>query len=320
MPRWYAGLGLMCVTALTACGGGADPTPAQQDQPPVVAVATTTQLGSVTSQITTCAGGRTETVMGPGDDPHDFSASPAQVAAMAKAKLVVANGLGLEQGLQRAIQNATSDGATVFEVAPEVGPIPFGDSAEHAHEGEAGHEGHNHGSQDPHFWLDVAKTADGATKIGERLSQQTQDPKYAECGRQVGDELKQVDQQVRDTLKVVPPQRRVLITDHEAFGYFAKAYDFRFAGAVVPGGSTDAEPSSQELAQLAEKVRAERVPAVFSNTAVQTKMVDALAQEAGSDVKVVQVYVGSLGPQGSGADTYQTMMTTNAQRIAEALK
>ena len=91
------------------------------------------------------------------------------------------------------------------------------------------------------------------------------------------------------------------------------------AGVVIPGGSTLAQPSSSDLAALAETVRVTGVKAIFANTANPTALVDALAQEAGTQVSVVELYIGSVGAAGSGADTYQTMMVTNAHRIADAL-
>jgi zinc/manganese transport system substrate-binding protein len=111
----------------------------------------------------------------------------------------------------------------------------------------------------------------------------------------------------------------VMVTDHDAFGYLADAYDFEVAGVVIPGGSTLAEPSSAELAELVETIQAEGVPAIFSNTADSSALVDAVAAEAGTQVEVVELFVGSLGPDGSGADTYTGMVTTNAQLIADAL-
>lgn len=108
------------------------------------------------------------------------------------------------------------------------------------------------------------------------------------------------------------------MTDHDAFGYFADAYDFEVAGVVVPGGSTLARPSSAEMAALARTVRETGVPAIFANTANPQALVDALAQEV-ARVDVVDLYVGSLGDPGSGAESYQGLMTTNARRIAHAL-
>ena len=86
------------------------------------------------------------------------------------------------------------------------------------------------------------------------------------------------------------------------------------------GGSTDAEPSSQELADLVAVVREDKVAAIFSNNTVNPRLVEAVADEAGTELKVVQLFEGSVGPEGSGAETYATMMLTNAQRIADALK
>ena len=92
------------------------------------------------------------------------------------------------------------------------------------------------------------------------------------------------------------------------------------AGVVIPGGSTDAEPSSRELAELVTIVREDKVSAIFSNNTVNPRLVEAVANEAGTELKVVELFEGSVGPEGSGAETYATMMLTNARRIADALK
>lgn len=286
-----------------------------------VAVATTTELGSVVSDITTCAGGTSATLMGPGNDPHTFSVSSGEVAELVRAKLVVANGLGLEEGLAQTLANVSADGGNVVEIAPTIDPIPFGGGHEagEVHSHAEGDE-HAHTGDDPHFWMDVKRMASAAGTIGERLAQATGDARYASCGREVSDKLTRVDADVRATLATIPAQRRVLVTDHDAYAYFAKAYGFEIAGVVIPGGSTDAEPSSADLAGVIDTVKKEKVPAIFSNTTVSPKLVDTVARESGQDVKVVPLYVDSVGPQGSGAETYAGMMTTNARLIADALK
>jgi zinc/manganese transport system substrate-binding protein len=128
-----------------------------------------------------------------------------------------------------------------------------------------------------------------------------------------------LDDEVRTILEVIPDERRILVTDHDALGYYADAYDFEVAGVVIPGGSTLAEPSSAELAELVEVIEDEQVPAIFANSANPTALVDAVAAETGTEVAVVDLFVDSLGPEGSGVETYQDMMRTNAQRIADAL-
>ncbi len=161
--------------------------------------------------------------------------------------------------------------------------------------------------------------AQAAELIGAELAEVTGEDGYATCGAEVHDALMETDEQVRDILAAVPAEQRVLVTDHDALGYFAQAYDFEVAGVVIPGGSTLAQASSQDLADLVEVIEAEGVTAIFSNNANPTDLVPAVAKEVGTEVEVVELFIGSLGPDGSGAETYAGMVTTNAQRIADAL-
>ena len=333
---------------LAACGSAND----GDGKKDFTVAATTTPLGSVVSDIAKCADGKSVTIMNVGSDPHSFSPSSAQVADMVKADLLVYNGLTLEGGLQSAIDQAKAENVPMFEAAAEADPIPFGEEGhdhdhgdehaghdhadehaghdhgdEHAgHDHDHGdehaghdHDGHHHGSQDPHFWLDVNRMSMVAKKIGERAAKESGNDKWKDCGVQVSEELDKVNKEVTDTLSKVPTDHRVIVTDHEAFGYFTKAYNFKSVGVVIPGGSTQAEPSSAELSALAKAIKDNHVPAIFSNTAVDSKLVDAVAKEAGSDIKVVPLYVGSVGEEGTPAGTYAGMMKENAKAIADAL-
>ncbi|MCL3860071.1 metal ABC transporter substrate-binding protein [Actinotalea sp. K2] len=292
------------VLGMTGCAatGGSGEVGSTRDA--VSVVASTTILGSVAGQVTACGGGEVQTLMPVGADPHDYAPSSADVAAMVEASLVITNGLGLEEGLASALGTAEEDGATVLEVGPAVDPQPLSGAT---------------GSTDPHVWLDVSRMATAATLIGDELATVTGDATYAACGAQVATTLTETDAQVRAILDAVPAASRVLVTDHDAFGYFSRAYDFTVIGVVIPGGSTLAQPSSSELAGLAETVRRAGVEAIFANTANSTALVDGLAHEVGTRVSVVELYVGSLGAAGSGADTYQTMMLADAHLIADAL-
>jgi zinc/manganese transport system substrate-binding protein len=314
---------LLAALLAAGCGTATSDDGAAAPNPSVTAIGTTTVLGDVLGQITACAGGTSSTLMPAGADPHDFTPSSQQVASLVSADLVVANGLGLEEGIEDALAAAAADGATVLEVAPEVDPLPFGDqSGEHADDDgdeHADEKADDHGSLDPHVWQDVARMAAAAELIGATLTEVSGDDAYTACGTQVRDDLLEVDAQVRETLESVPADRRVLVTDHDALGYLADAYGYEVVGTVIPGGSTLAEPSSAELAALASLIEQEGVPAIFANTANPTALVDAVAGETGTDVAVVELYVDSLGPEGSPADTYAGMVTTNAQRIADAL-
>lgn len=318
-------IGLVATTALvlSACSDAdtADTTgtKAEQAAGDISLVVTTTPLGSVTEQIATCAGGTSTTLMPVNADPHDFSASSAQVADMVKADLVIANGLGLEGGLDASLQQVEADGTEVLHVAEHIDPLPWGDHEhEHAHE-EEGHEGHNHGDLDPHFWLDVARMAEAAQLIGDEVAERTGDDTWSECGAEVSGELTALDEEIREDLSVIPEERRTIVTDHEAFGYFNNAYEFHSAGVVIPGGSTEAQPSSADLASLAGVIREENVPVIFTNAAVNQTLVDALAAEVGEDVQVVSLYEGSVGPKDGPAADYQGMMRENARLIVEAL-
>ena len=305
----FAAAGVAAALLLAGCGSAADSTTSAGTGAGARAkvVATTTIWGDLAGQIVECAGaGDVTTLMPVGTDPHDYSPSSQDMASMVSADLVIANGLGLEEGLAQSIESAKSDGATVLEVAPQLDPLPFGENAG------------DHGSEDPHVWHDVTRAAKASGLIGAELTKATGNADYAECGTLLQGELMTVNDEVAATLAKVPEERRVLVTDHDALGYLAAAYGYTVAGTVVPGGSTLAEPSSAELAALAATVKEAGVPAIFANTANPQALIDALASEVG-DIKVVDLYVDSLGEPGSGADTFQGMVRTNAQRISDAL-
>lgn len=283
------------VLLLAGCGSAAD-------DPAAPVVATTTIWGSIAAQITDCAGaGEVRTLMPAGADAHDFSPSSADVAAMVGAPLVIANGLGLEEGMESALDSARHDGANIVELGPSLDPVPFPG-----------------GAQDPHVWLDLGRAADGARLIGAQLEQATGEAAYGECGERVAGQIAQTEQEVVARLAAIGEDERILISDHDSMRYFASAYGFTVAAVVIPGGSTLAEPSSAHLADVAATIRTTGVPAVFADRGEPTGFIGAAAAEAG-EVAVVPLYVESVGEPGSGADTYQSMMLDNAASIAAAL-
>ncbi|MDO9486700.1 MAG: metal ABC transporter substrate-binding protein [Actinomycetota bacterium] len=266
-------------------------------------VATTTMLGNVVGDLAACAGGTVTTLIPGGADPHDFSPSSKQVASLVRADIVIANGLDLEGGLVDALNSAQADGARVYEVAPHISPEEFAGST----------------TPDPHFWFDMSRMADAVELIGAQLATVGTD-KYRDCALDQAAEIRAAETQVKATLNSVPVDKRVLVTDHDAFGYFAKAYGYSIAGAVIPSGTTLAEPSTASLAALAKTIKAEGVTAIFANTNAPKALATAVAGEVGYPVEVVDLYVDSLGASGSGAESYIGYMQSNAQRITEALK
>ena len=343
---------------LTACGGdGQQADPAGGEGSDVSVVATTTMIGDVAQRVVSCVDPEAEvkTLMPPGADPHEFAASSKDATELVKAERGLSTGFGLEGGLADVLESAEHDGANVVEIAPQVDPIEFAGHAGHDHDhghgeeghdhdhghgeeghdhdhghgeeghdhdhghGEEGHEGHNHGKYDPHFWLDASRMAKAAQLMGDKLGEASGDDAYATCGTTVHDELMGTHEEVSEKLESVPEDKRVLVTDHDAFGYFAEAYDYEVAGVVIPGGSTEAEPSAREVADLVETIKDAGVHAIFANTASQAPVIEAVRKEVGGDLEVVPLHVGSVGEPGSPTGTYEGMMLDNAELISKAL-
>ena len=119
---------------------------------------------------------------------------------------------------------------------------------------------------------------------------------------------------------MIPAGRRTLITNHEVFGYFAERFDFRVAGAIIPALTTEAEASAAGMDDLVNLIEAERVPAIFVDSTQSTRLAEAIADDSEFAVEVVQLYGESLGGPGSGAETYLSMMRSNASLISDALR
>lgn len=195
------------------------------------------------------------------------------------------------------------------------------DEASHDHEdeGDSHDHGHDHGGRDPHFWMDPLLVAKGALALGEKLTPFDGSGEWMAGAQAYADQLTALDGEIREILSVVPSERRKLITNHDAFGYFAQRYGLEILDTVIPSTSTLAEPGSAHLAGLVEIITERGIPAIFVENIVSSDIAESLAAEAGFEVRVVQLYTGSLGEEGSGAETLIAMLRTNAQRIAEAL-
>lgn len=276
---------------LAACGGDASSDPSSSAPRIVV---TTNILGDVVRNIVG-PDADLEVIMPEGVDPHEFQASPKQAQAMRSADVLITNGLGMEEGLLDIISAAKDDGVDVFELGPLLDPKQA------------------NGHDDPHWFTDPSRMAKAAGLIAAHLH--IRDPRATSYEQA----LEQLDRDVEQTLSVITPERRKLVTNHDSFTYFADRYGFEFVGAVIPSTSTEAQPSSSDLQALAEQIRAAGVPAIFAEASSTTRLADALAGEVGSDVKVVTLFTESLGAPGSGAETYIDLMHTDAARIAGAL-
>jgi len=308
-------LGAFGLLLASCASSGAEVTPAQGAATVVV---TTNILGDV---VTNLVGDQVEivTIMPVGSDPHEFQASAQQVAQIESADAIVANGAGFEEGLLDVIEAQEAAGVPVFEAMEAIEPLEFGED-EHDEHGDDEHSD-DHSGADPHFFTDPARMAIAAegivTFLAANIEGLDEDDLDATSAGYIT-ELRAVDAEVAEIVDVIAPDQRVLVTNHEVFSYFAERYGFEVVGTVVPGGSTLGGASAQVLADLAEDIEREGVPAIFADTSSSDELAQTLATEVG-EVEVVELYSESLGSSDSDGATYVQMTRTNAERIAAAL-
>ena len=310
-------IGVSLVALLVIAGCGATDT---ADDDELRIVATTSIWADVVRQITG-DDAIVEVLIPQGADAHDFEPTSQQVAALQRADLVVANGLGLEAGLEDIMQSAAEDGANVFEVAPELDPLPFTD---HGHDEEGEESGDetdvpDHGDLDPHVWFDLSRVDTAAGLIAARLAELDDSIDWEARATDYSATLLQTDEDVQRVLDEVADEDRRLVTNHEALGYFAARYGFETIAVVIPGGSTLGDPSSAALATLVEEIEHEGVRTIFAETTQPTRLAEAVAAEVGAEVSVVELYTESLGDPGSDAGTLAGMVLADARLVAEAL-
>ena len=280
------------LAALAACG---EDTASGDDRPTIVV--TTNILGDIVGAVVGDAA-NLEVVMPVGADPHEFAPSARQAEAMADADLLVQIGAGFEAGMEDVIDSAADAGAEVFTFVDHVELL----------------------GDDPHVWTDPSRVADGVEALGARLAD-VEGVDAAAVSAQADTYLAalgELESAMDAVLAVVPDERRVLVTDHEVFGYFADRFDFDVVGTVIPSTTTDAAASAADLDALAEVIRDTGVPAIFTEAGQSDELVDALADEVG-DIDVVALFAESLGGPESGAATYLQMMRTNTELIVGAL-
>lgn len=276
----------------------------------VQVVATTTMLGDMARNVVG-DGGTVEVLLPIGADPHGFEPSSSQVSDIYGADLVIANGLGLEEGLSDVLTAASADGVKVIEVGSLVDPVSLVDRQ--PCDVDAARK------CDPHVWLDPERDAQTAVLIGEALALIDTSIDWETRAADYATELIQADAAIARILSIVPGPDRILITNHDSLGYFADRYGFDVIGSVVPGGSTISEPSSADIAALVAVINETGVEAIFAETTESTDLADAIASEVDHPVQVVLLFTGSLGPPGSDADTLIGMLETNADRVANGL-
>ena len=284
-------------------------------------VATTNIVGDLARNV---GGDKIElTAMLPiGADSHTYAPAPQDAASVADAHVVFVNGLHLEEFLEELIENAGGE-APVVAVSAHIETRQFNEAAEqgHGHEDET-HEDEEHGHEgaDPHVWMTPVNAIIMVHNIEHALSEL--DPANAETYETNAEayeaQLEALDAWVKTQIETIPVENRELVTDHEAFGYYADRYGLEIVGTVIPAYSTNAEPSAQELAQLQAAIEEFDTKAIFVGTTMNPVLAQRIAGDTGT--KLIALYTESLGEAGSGAETYLNYIRYNTTAIVEALK
>jgi zinc/manganese transport system substrate-binding protein len=267
-------------------------------------VATTVQITALAREV----GGdliNLHGVIPPGADPHAFEPTASDLTAIEDADVILRHGIGLDDWLDGTL--AASKDAAVTLVTQGIA----------LRQGEEGGEE----VEDPHVWHDPDNAKIMVQNIAGAMARA--DPSnrdaYEANSETYQAKLDDTKKQVQAIINEIPASSRKLVTNHDAFGYFARAFGLEIVGAVIPSLSTEAEPSASDTAKLLDTIKAEHVKAIFAESSVNPSLARTLASDAGVQI-VDDLYGDSLGEPGSGADTVDGMLLFNARKIAEALK
>jgi zinc/manganese transport system substrate-binding protein len=285
-----AAAGALAALAFAGCGASGDSRPK--------VVVSTTQLADMTRAV----GGPGIDVVGilhPNTDPHEYEPRPRDILDSADAKLVIVSGDGLDGWMNEVVDEAGGD-------------PPVLDAGAGVPERVRG----NGGGVDPHWWHDPRNAEVAAGRIGDALEHAgVGDRRQIRAGaRAYQAKLRALDRGIARCFASVPAPQRKLVTDHDAFGYFARRYGIRVIGAVIPAQSTQAQASAGDLARLSKAIRREHVRAVFPESSVNARVARALAAQTGASADHT-LYGDTLGPHGSAGGTYLRMEGANADAM-----
>jgi zinc/manganese transport system substrate-binding protein len=292
------------------------PAATRAQTPKLKAVASFSILADLVHQI---GGDRVEvtSLVGPDGDAHVFSPTPADATKVANARVVFVNGLGLEGWIGRLVKSSGSK-APVVTASAGVKAIK-GEGEEHGHgKKEHGNSDHDHGDLDPHAWQDVQNAKIYVANIRDGLIKADPDGKdaYESNASAYLAQLDALDAEVKASIGAIPKDRRKIITTHDAFGYFGRAYGMDF---LAPQGvSTDSEASAADVAKIIRQIKTARIPAVFLENISDPRLIERIAKESGAAIGG-RVYSDALSDAGGPAGTYVDMIRNNVKAFREAL-
>jgi manganese/iron transport system substrate-binding protein len=284
--------------------GGCDaPEAASADEPPNV-VATSTILSDWTDQI----GGEQINLTGilnPGDDPHVYEPTPRDTRTFEEADLIFYNGYDLEPGLIR-LMDAAGANAVKVAIAEVVTPLQLEEEGQTV--------------PDPHVWGSAENAIVMVEAIRDGLVELLPDEQaeFDQNADRLIAELEQLHTWIQQQTATIPPDQRQLVTTHDAFQYYARAYGLTVPGTLI-GISTEEQPSAQTVQQLVDRLRELQVPAIFAETTINPQLISTVAEEAGVQLAEAELYSDSIGAPGSDADSYVKMMEANTRTIVENL-
>ena len=247
-------------------------------------------------------------IVGPNGDAHVFQPSPQDAKAVADANIVVVNGLGLEGWMARLVQSSGTK-APVVVASKGVRPL----------QGQSEGNAENKDKADPHAWQSIANAKIYVANIRDGLiaADPADKADYEANAKTYLAKLDQLEGEVKAAIASLPPKNRKIITTHDAFGYFGRAYGMSF---IAPQGvSTDTEPSAKDVASIIRQVKAQRVPAVFLENISDDRLMQQIARETGAKLGD-KLYSDALSKPGEGAATYIDMMHNNITAFTKALK
>jgi ABC-type Zn uptake system ZnuABC Zn-binding protein ZnuA/ABC-type Mn2+/Zn2+ transport system permease subunit len=256
-------------------------------------VATTTQLGDFARAVGGDAA-RVTQILRANTDPHDYEPRPKDVQAAADADVILVSGDGLDAWMDKVLHQGGAD----------VTPLDLGRRAPVKR------------PDDPHWWQDPRNVEAVIPAIRDALTaaRPQQRATFERNAAAFLARLHRLDEAIRTCVDGVAPAQRKLVTDHDAFGYFAARYGIQVVGAVLPAQTTQAQPSAGDVARLGELIRRERVKAVFPESSLNPKLAEAIARQTGARADFT-LYGDTLGPPGSDGDTYLGMERHNADAM-----